>query len=165
MSEAERLIIFGSASLLASFPKLGEESGSPIESTFDADIIPFPFEEDLGEMLHEAFGDGRKFHQRFGYHADIIRPKIAENFPQNWEDRLVPLPGVERVYCLDPHDMAATKCRVARPKDTRQMEWLIKRKLLDLKIIRDRLREIPLDVTDLVQGHALLDLLDKNSLE
>lgn len=52
MSEAESIVIFGSASLLASFPDLGDEPGSPIEVTFDADIIPFPFEEELGEMLH-----------------------------------------------------------------------------------------------------------------
>ncbi len=121
MSEAESIVIFGSASLLASFPALEDESGSPIEMTFDADVIPFPFEESLGEMLHEAFGDGRKFHQRFGYHADIVRPKIVENFPAGWESRVVSLPGVDRVRCLDPHDMAAAKCRVARPKDAKQI--------------------------------------------
>jgi len=161
MSEAESLVIFGSASLLASFPDLGDEVGSPIETTFDADIIPFPFAEDLGVMLHEAFGDGRKFHQHFGYHADIIRPEIVENFPEGWESRAVALSGIERVKCLDPHDMAAAKCRVARPKDARQLKWLAKRGVIDLGLVRERLRMIPIEVSALVEGHALLNILER----
>ncbi len=140
MSEAESLVVFGSASLLASFPDLGNEAGRPIEAAFVADIIPFPFAEDLGQMLHEAFGDGRKFHQHFGYHANIIRPKIVETFPAGWEERVVSLEGVERVKCLDPHDMAAAKCRMARPKDAKQLEWLAKRGFIDLETVRIRLR-------------------------
>lgn len=163
MSESDRIVVFGSASLLATFPDLGDELGSPIQATFDADMIPYPFEEDLGEMLHEAFGDGQKFHQRFGYYADIIRPKMTENFPLNWETRAVPLPGIERVVCLDPHDMAASKCLIARLKDSRQLEWLSSRQYIDLKIVRERLREIPLDLRALVPGHALLDRLERDS--
>ena len=163
MSEADRIVVFGSASLLATFPDLGEETGSPIEVTFDADVIPYPFEESLGEMLHEAFGERRKFHQRFGYHADITRPKITENFPLNWETRAVPLSGIERVVCLEPHDMAVAKCLVAREKDSRQLKWLAARKYLDLKLVRERLRAILSDVKAPVPGHALLNRLEGGS--
>ncbi len=44
MMEAERLIVFGSASLLASFPVLGELPESPLQTTYDAYLIPYPFE-------------------------------------------------------------------------------------------------------------------------
>ncbi len=87
MLEGERLIVFGSASLLASFPELGEMVGSPLLTTYDADIIPYPFEEEVGMLLDEAFGEDRKFHQRYGYHADIVRPKVTETFPVEWENR------------------------------------------------------------------------------
>ena len=78
MLDGDRLIVFGSASLLAKFPELGEVDGSPLLRTYDADIIPYPFEEEVGMMLDESFGEERVFHQRFGYYADIVRPRVTE---------------------------------------------------------------------------------------
>lgn len=80
MMEADRLVVFESSALLASFPELGEIADSPLQSTYDADLIPYPFTESTGLMLDEAFGEGRGFHQQFGYHADIVRPKVTETF-------------------------------------------------------------------------------------
>ena len=54
MMEAERIIVFGSASLLVSFPELAELPESPLQSTYDADLIPYPFEESIGRMLDVA---------------------------------------------------------------------------------------------------------------
>jgi len=114
-----------SASLLAGFPVLGDRAGSPFLATYDADLIPFPFDEEVGMMLDEAFGEDRMFHKRFGYHADIVRPKVAETFPSGWENRLTPLGGVEGALCLDPHDMAAAKCLLRRDKDRVQLRYLV----------------------------------------
>lgn len=110
-SEAERVIVFGSASLLPSFPELGDDHGGPLKNTFDADFIPTPFEEEMGQLLNLTFGKSRPFHNHFGYYADIIRPFALEEFAKGWEDRVVPLPGVERVFCLEHHDMAAASAR------------------------------------------------------
>ena len=111
MSEADRVIVFGSASLLATFPELGDDYDGPLTKTFDADFIPEPFVEEMGQLLDATFGRDRRFHSHFGYYADIVRPFAFEEFPEGWENRLLPLPGVERVFCLDPHDMAAAKCQ------------------------------------------------------
>jgi hypothetical protein len=142
MLEGERLVVFGSASLLASFPELGEMKDSPLLTTYDADIIPYPFEEEVGMMLDESFGEERKFHQRFGYHADIVRPKVTETFPNDWEQRLVPLADLKSVYCLDPHDMAAAKCLIGREKDRCQLSFLIEKNYLNTLVIKQRLSEI-----------------------
>ena len=142
MLEGERLIVFGSASLLASFPELGEMVGSPLLTTYDADIIPYPFEEEVGMLLDEAFGEDRKFHQRYGYHADIVRPKVTETFPVEWENRLVPLAGLESVFCLDPYDMAAAKCLIGRNKDRNQLNFLIEKNYLDTDLLKRRVAEI-----------------------
>ena len=78
--EAERIVVFGSASLLASFPDLGELAGSPLQSTYDADLIPYPFEEEIGRMLDEAFGEDRVIFatnwgvcEHFGKVEDVVR--------------------------------------------------------------------------------------------
>ena len=157
MAEVDRVVIFGSASLLGRHPELGEQADSPLLATYDADLIPFPFEEEIGLMLDEAFGEDRVFHQRFGYHADIVRPKVAETFPAGWENRLSPLPGVDGAFCLDPHDMAAAKCLAGRDKDCVQLEFLIGAAILDPKLLRERLQELLLPAESITRGIRFLD--------
>ena len=95
-------------------------------------------------MLDEAFGEDRVFHQRFGYHADIVRPKVAKTFPAGWEDRLAPLESVRGVFCLEPHDMTAAKCLVGREKDRTQIAFLVGAGIVDPEIIGQRLSEVEL---------------------
>ena len=157
MMEAERLIVFGSASLLASFPVLGELPESPLQTTYDAYLIPYPFEEEVGMMLDDAFGEDREFHRRYGYHADIVRPKITETFPEDWEQRLLLLEGLDRVFFLEPHDMAAAKCIVAREKDAVQLSYLLREGMLDQEIIRNRINQIQMKSEKLASTHEFLD--------
>jgi len=159
MLDGDRLIVFGSASLLAKFPELGEVDGSPLLRTYDADIIPYPFEEEVGMMLDESFGEERVFHQRFGYYADIVRPRVTETFPKNWESRLISLDGVDSVFCLDPHDMAAAKCLVGRDKDRNQLIYLLNEGYLDPLILKSRVEELELVPKMIIKVHRVLDEL------
>ncbi|HUF61362.1 MAG TPA: hypothetical protein VMN36_04755 [Verrucomicrobiales bacterium] len=61
--------MLGSASLLVSHPSLGA-SGAPLSSTYDADLVPEPFDELTATKLDQALGENRAYHQRHGYHAD-----------------------------------------------------------------------------------------------
>ncbi|MBT8044471.1 MAG: hypothetical protein KJO79_05920 [Verrucomicrobiae bacterium] len=157
MMEADRLVVFGSASLLATFPELGDLPGSPLQSTYDADLIPYPFEEQIGMMLDEAFGEDRGFHQKFGYHADIVRPKVTETFPADWESRLVRLDVLENVFFLEPHDTVAAKCIVARDKDREQISYLLNHNLIDEAEVRERINMIQLGPEKIAACNAFLD--------
>jgi len=157
MAEVDRIVIFGSASLLVKHPELGEEEGSPLLLTYDADLIPFPFEEEIGLMLDEAFGEDRVFHRRFGYHADIVRPKITETFPGGWEERLTALPGVDGAWSLDPHDMAAAKCLSGREKDRTQLQFLLGTGILDADLLRERLAGLLLPKDIIATARRFLD--------
>ena len=157
MLDGDRVIVFGSASLLASYPDLGELKDSPLMSTYDVDLIPYPFEEEVGMMLDESFGEDRVFHQRFGYHADIVRPKVTETFPNGWESRLLLLDEANRVFCLEPHDMAAAKCLIARDKDRNQLSFLLSHGYLDFTLLKLRLSEIELSSKMIVKSHRFLD--------
>ncbi len=161
MVEAERIVVFGSSSLLAHFPELGEIENSPLQSTYDADLIPYPFEEEVGLMLDESFGEDRVFHQRFGYHADIVRPKITETFPADWEKRLTPLPDVDSVFCLEPHDMAAAKCLIAREKDRVQLGFLLDGDYLNPTLLKTRISAIQLTSAVTEKGLRFLGSLVK----
>lgn len=98
-------------------------------------------DESLAEVVRESIGEGSLFEVREGYHADALRPMVAETFPLGWEERLVPLPGCEAVGCLEPHDLAAVKVQAGRPKDLELCAVLVATARLDPELIQGRLRE------------------------
>ena len=103
-----RIILFGSSSLFASFPadppaRLG------VEVTLDADFLLDPDDSDLRARLQQSLGKDNEFHNATGYYGDFVDLRVSETFPAGWRERLVPMPGFERVFALDPADMAATK--------------------------------------------------------
>ncbi|MCW1925915.1 hypothetical protein OKA05_25375 [Luteolibacter arcticus] len=157
LAETKRLVVFGSASLLATFPELGDDYGGPLSKTFDANFVPEPWDDEMAHLLHVTLGKNEDFHIHFGYYADIIRPVVFEQFPKGWEDRLVPVPGVERALCLDPHDMAAAKCQAGRPKDIELLVLLFETGRLVPDLVRERLREVPMREAAIVASHRVLD--------
>lgn len=157
LAESRRIIVFGSSSLLPTFPELGDDHGGALSKTFDADLIIEPWSEEIGVLLDNTLGEDEPFHAQFGYHADIIRPMATEQFPAGWEDRLVPLPGVPGVFCLDPHDMAAAKCQAGRPKDVELLAHLLSTGRLDASVAEARLRAVAMREAMIVKSHRVLD--------
>ncbi len=135
------VLVLGSASLLASHAELGDPSG-PLTATFDADLCPQPFHEPTALLIHQALGEAGAFHLDHGYHADILRDSIFETLPPGWRSRLVPVPGCLRAAALDPHDLAAVKLLVARPKDILLVSDLARRGLLAGHLVKQRLNSI-----------------------
>lgn len=150
-----RLIVFGSGSLLATFPDLGE-SDSGVRRSRDADFLMFPWDEDLAQAIHESLGPDFAFDRAHGYYADIVRPFAVENFPPDDEARLVPLEGCANVFCLDPHDMAVAKLMVGRPKDVALLAELARQQRLDLERVAALLRKTPLVEAMIVKTDRVL---------
>jgi hypothetical protein len=115
LAEDCQVIVLGSASLLASFPELGDGS-EPLTTTYDADLCPQRFDETTALMIRESLGESGAFHLRPGYHVDVLRESIFDTLPSGWRKRLVPVPGCEGAQALEPHDLAATKLLVGREK-------------------------------------------------
>ena len=109
-------------------------------------------------MIHDALSEGRNFHQRHGYYADILRPIGLDELTPGWEERLVPLPGMEDlVFCLHPMDMAVCKLRAGRPKDVALLAVLIRKGMLDAAQLRAHLRETPMREAVILRSHKCLD--------
>jgi len=140
-----RFIVLGSASLLASFPELGEESGV-LAATYDADLCPDPFDELTGLMLHEALGEDRAYFRRHGYHADILKDSILDTLPQGWRDRLIEVPGCPWALALEPNDLAAVKLLVGRSKDLELVRFLGETRRVAPAIVLGRVRSIDIPV-------------------
>ncbi len=147
------MLVLGSASLLASFPDLGNRDG-PLASTYDADLCPDPFDELTATMLDEALGESRAYYLRHGYHADILRDSILGTLPAGWRERLMPIPDLSSAMALEPHDLAAVKLRLGRMKDLSLIHQLHQSGLLDTATVRVRLDLLDLPIEQVPRLHA-----------
>ena len=154
----QRVRVLGSSALLASFPELGE-AGGPLEISFDADLLVQPCDEQLAAMLHEAVGEGSLFTQRTGYHADILRPDIAETLPPGWETRLVPLDPASDLAALSAEDLLVSKLRLGRPKDLALCKEVLQRGLLQWETLKARLDATPLPEADVIRTYQRLNAM------
>ncbi len=103
-------------------------------------------------MLNEALGESHAFHIRNGYHADILRDSIFETLPLGWDERLIPVPDCDNAFAVDPHDLAAVKLMVARPKDLALLRHLHVTGKLDPVLTAQRLDTIPKSEKSLIRS-------------
>lgn len=150
------IVVFGSASAFATYPELGLECDL-YKQTKDEDLIFEPWEQSLGKALNNAVGKESLFYDHFGYYADIISPAAFNNFPPDFRERLVPLEGCPRVFALDPHDMAVAKLFAGRPKDIRQLSFLLATNRLDEAKVPKLLWDTPMEEKWIVRTNAVLD--------
>jgi hypothetical protein len=155
ISGEAKIVVFGSSSLLASYPEADTEY-EMIRRSQDADFVLDPWKDEIALVAHDALGADSVFEEQNGYHADIIRPMAYENFPPGWESRAVPLPGCPGVICLEPHDMAVAKCFPARPKDRALIIALMQAGRLQAPVMKERLSSMPLTEAWIVKTHRFL---------
>ena len=67
------------------------------------------------------------------------------------------LPDCPNVCCLEPHDLAAAKCQVGRPKDLDLLIALVQSKRLDPELVRERLRGVQMTEQRIRSSHENLD--------
>jgi hypothetical protein len=154
LAEGKVIIVLGSASLLAHFPELGNP-GEALAATYDADILADPFDELTSVMLHEALGEDRAYYRIHGYHADVLRDSIADTLPSGWRNRLSAVPGTESAFALDPHDLAAVKILVGRPKDIALVEVLRNAAHIQRETVLERIEALPIPVEKLPRTIAV----------
>jgi hypothetical protein len=151
MLRPEDMTVLGSSALLAVEPELGD-SGAPLETSLDADLLVEPCDENQAAVVDEAVGEGSLFHREFGVYADLMRPSIAETLPPGWRERRLPLPGTAQVRCLDPYDVAIVKLTLGRPKDMALLRALVARGTLSPAALRSRYQATPMNEADMFRA-------------
>lgn len=74
----------------------------------------------VADVIAKNFGDGSRFDQTYGYHADGVET-ITATLPMGWEERLMPYeplgvaPNV--FFALSYEDLVISKLYAGRPKD------------------------------------------------
>ena len=137
-----KIVVLGSSSLLPFHPELGE-----------------PVDTEIALTLGQALGANKEFHLKFGYHADILHPSIAETLPPGWEGRLVAVEGFDNVFALEPLDLAVVKIVVGREKDLALVRGLLELRKISAEDLRKRWSSMPLGEREIFRSGRNLALI------
>ena len=134
---ASEFVIVGSQAVLGQFPQAPDELLVSIEA--DVFSLRDPADNDL---IDGSIGEGSPFHQTFGYYAHGVSPETAV-LPAGWRERLVPVcnpnTGGATGLCLEIHDLAVSKLVAGREKNVDFMGILLRHRLVQVPVIRERL--------------------------
>jgi hypothetical protein len=148
------IIVVGSQALLGQFPT----APASLLSSVEADVFP---RTDPGKsiLIDGAIGELSTFHQTFGYYAHGVDETTAA-LPAAWKDRLVPIhnenTGGATGWCLEVHDLAASKLVAGRQKDLDFVRLLLSENLASAETLASRVEALALspDRLDLVRARC-----------
>lgn len=146
------LLIFGSQSLLASFPDAPEALRASMEVDVQAKNRP-----EMTDFIDGALGQDSLFHATHGFYVHGVSIESA-TLPDGWSERTVAVMDPVRTKggtgrCLEAHDLAASKLVAYREKDRVFVTTLLGERLIDDRILIDRIRALP--VTDEVRDRLV----------
>jgi hypothetical protein len=136
------LVIVGSQALLAQFPL----APAGLLGSMEADIYP-RHRPDLSIQIDGAIGERSLFHETFGYYAHGVDETTA-TLPPGWQERLVPIlnenTGGATGWCLEVHDLAASKLVAGRQKDLDFVRLLLHEKMVSTETLGRHVEALPL---------------------
>jgi len=141
----ESVVVFGSQSILGSFPDAPPELRTSMEVDIDCPEPPGG-----SDLIDGAIGEASRFQQTFGFYVHGVSIEAAVLAP-GWRDRLVRIvdPASRAVgLCLDPHDLAASKLAAFREKDLEFVTVLLAESMIDPTRLLEHIEALPLDPQD-----------------
>jgi len=136
------IVVVGSQSILAQFPNAPPD----LLVSMEADVFPL-HRPGLSIQVDGAIGERSIFHETFGYYAHGVDETTAI-LPAGWNQRLVPIrnPNTSGAtgWCLDVHDLAASKLVAGREKDLDFVRTLLKEDMVRLETMGERITALPL---------------------
>ena len=109
----------------------------------ECDLYPRTHPEAAG-LLDAELGRRSLFARRHGFYVDVVTPELA-TLPEGWQKRLKPFRvGRVTAFCLEVHDLLASKLAAGRLKDLELVGALLKLRLANLSILRRRIGKFAL---------------------
>jgi hypothetical protein len=135
------IVVVGSQALLGQYPNAPD----PLLSSIEADVFPRA-DPAKSILIDGAIGELSTFHQTFGYYAHGVDETTA-TLPPGWEQRLVPIhnenTGGATGWCLEVHDLAASKLVAGREKDLDFVRVMLREKMLSPETLAERAASLP----------------------
>lgn len=141
VAEDDEVIVFGSQSILGQYP----DAHHDLRQSAEADITPLTRTDKLDD-IDGALGEGSTFHSAFGFYVHGVAIEAAV-LPSGWELRTVPVKTEgtrgNTGYCLEGHDLAASKLAAFREKDREFVRVLLRERYVTPRKLIARLRRLP----------------------
>lgn len=141
MADSVEVIVVGSQSILGQFPD------APAECLIsnEADIYPAD-DPEKSILIDGAIGENSIFHETFGYYAHGVAADTAI-LPNGYDERLIPVRNENTKlvtgWCLEIHDLAASKLAAGREKDLEFVRAIFAHKLVETDILQQRIKSLP----------------------
>jgi hypothetical protein len=127
----------------------------------EADVFPL-HRPDLSIQVDGAIGERSIFHETFGYYAHGVDETTA-TLPSRWNQRLVPIrnpnTGGATGWCLDIHDLAASKLVAGREKDLDFVRILLSKDMIQFETMGEHIAALPLPLERLTNIRERLNRL------
>lgn len=141
VSEDTELWIFGSQAILGEFPNAHEN----LRASIEVDVQPKNRPETV-DNIDGALGELSPFHQTHGFYVHGISIEAAK-LPDGWKQRTVPISDPVSTrgntgFCIEVHDLAASKLAAYREKDKEFIRLLLIEKMIDATILMERINSL-----------------------
>lgn len=134
-------IVIGSQAILGAYPNAHPD----VTQSVEVDLYPRDHPE-RSDLLDGAIGELSPFHDTHGFYVHGVGPKTA-TLPTGWKRRLIPLRNVNTGghtgWCLEPHDLAASKLVAGRERDREYVSALLRHRYVKAATLARRLTRLP----------------------
>ena len=141
LTGADDIVVVGSQSILGTMPSAPAE----LLRSMEADLFTWRGPED-SDLIDGSIGEGSPFHETFGYYGQGVGVDTAV-LPAGWRDRLVEVRNENTRgiagWCLELHDLAASKLVAGREKDLEFIEAMVRHGVIDPAAMMERIAGLP----------------------
>ncbi len=141
VADDNELLIFGSQSILGGHPNAPPE----LRASVEVNVQPRNHPEAV-DKIDGALGELSMFHKTHGFYVQGVSIEVA-HLPEGWEDRTHQVKNDNTRgntgYCLEAHDLAASKLAAYRDKDRDFVRVLLIEQMIDVDIFLHRIDQIP----------------------
>ena len=145
IAEDSEIWVFGSQAILGKFP----DSPEDLRASIEVDVQPKNRPGNVG-AIDGALGELSLFHQTHGFYVHGLPIEETAVLPKGWKRRVTPVTDeiVTRGntgWCLETHDLAASKLAAYREKDRSFVRVLLTEKMIDSQILIERIQLLGID--------------------
>ncbi len=143
VADETELWIFGSQAILGEYP----DAPGTLRQSVEVDVSPKNRPENT-DLIDGALGELSLFHRTHGFYVHGLSLDAA-TLPGGWDERtvLVQNEGTlhNKGYCLESHDLAASKLAAFREKDRDFVRTLLVEGLVDAGTLVERISALPIE--------------------
>jgi len=146
VADDTEIYVFGSQAVLGQYPDPPEA----LCQSAEVDVMP-KNRPDRVDRIDGALGELSQFHQAFGFYVHGVSLETAV-LPEGWKDRLIVVrnenTGQCTGWCVEGHDLAASKLVAFRDKDRNFVRVQLAEGLIDADTLASRIRALAVSPDD-----------------